>query len=140
MCKATLENIHEMAKQGAFKITLCHELFDGGNALTVRFLLAIKSMADESFRYKARYVIGGHFPSLIVDNNIIELYYDKLLDRTGENIIHKRHEKSWCICGSKGQNDELKGSIFSSEYFFSTDSSLVLSGGIPLVDRVWNNT
>ena len=32
----------------------------GANALTARFVLAIKSNADGQVKYKARYVIGGH--------------------------------------------------------------------------------
>ena len=39
---------------------LKEELPDGANALTARFVLAIKSKADDRIKYKARYVIGGH--------------------------------------------------------------------------------
>ena len=35
------------------------ELPEGANALTARFLLAIKCQADGPIEYKARYVIGG---------------------------------------------------------------------------------
>ena len=36
------------------------ELPNGANALTARFVLAIKSNTDGQVKYKARYVIGGH--------------------------------------------------------------------------------
>ena len=36
------------------------DLRDGANSLTARFVLAIKSTADGRYKYKARYVIGGH--------------------------------------------------------------------------------
>ena len=39
---------------------LKEELPDGANALTARFVLAIKSNVDGEIKYKARYGIGGH--------------------------------------------------------------------------------
>ena len=48
------------SNRGTFKVILREELPDGANALTARFVLAIKSNADGQVKYKARYVIGGH--------------------------------------------------------------------------------
>ena len=55
-----MSEVRDLLKRGSFKVILKEELPDGANALTARFVLAIKSNADGEIQYKARYVIGGH--------------------------------------------------------------------------------
>ena len=45
-------------------MVLKEELPDGANALTARFVLAVKSAVHGKIKYKARYVIGGNHDSL----------------------------------------------------------------------------
>ena len=52
--------IRDLIKRGTFKMLMREELPDGANALTARFVLAIKSTTDGQVKYKARHVIGGH--------------------------------------------------------------------------------
>ena len=60
MKSAISSEVRDLLKRGTFKVLLKEELPDGANALTARFVLAIKSNADGKIKYKARYVIGGH--------------------------------------------------------------------------------
>ena len=60
MRRAVMNEVRDLLKQGTFKVMLKEELPDGANALTARFVLAIKSNADSAIKFKARYVIGGH--------------------------------------------------------------------------------
>ena len=60
MNNAIKEEVRDLLRRGTFKVVLKEELPDGANALTARFVLAIKSNADGKIKYKARYVIGGH--------------------------------------------------------------------------------
>ena len=52
--------LQDLLRRRTFKFILKEELLDGANALTARFVLAIKSKAGEQVKYKARYAIGGH--------------------------------------------------------------------------------
>ena len=54
------EEVRDLLQRGTFKVMLKEELPDGANALTARFVSAIKSNADGQVKYKARYFIGGH--------------------------------------------------------------------------------
>ena len=60
MEQAKRAEVQELLKRGTFKVILRSELPNGANAITARFVLAIKSNADEKVKYKARYVMGGH--------------------------------------------------------------------------------
>ena len=60
MQKAILAEVRDLLRRGTFKVVLKEELPDGANALTARFVLAIKSTVDGKVKYKARYVMGGH--------------------------------------------------------------------------------
>ena len=60
MRRAVMSQMRDLLKRGTFKIMLDEELRDWANALTARFVLAIKSNADGEIKYKARYVIGDH--------------------------------------------------------------------------------
>ena len=60
MKSAIKSEVQEFRKGETLKTILKEELLDGANVLTARFVLAIKSSADGSTKYKARYVIGGH--------------------------------------------------------------------------------
>ena len=60
MLKAKLDEVSDQLRRGTFKVILKSELPDGANALTARFVLAIKSSTDDKIKYKARYVVGGH--------------------------------------------------------------------------------
>ena len=60
MRAAIYREVTDLLRRGTFKVILKEELPDGANALTARFVLAIKSNADGQIKYKARYVIGGH--------------------------------------------------------------------------------
>ena len=60
MLVAIREEVRDLSKRGTFKVLLKKELPDGANALTARFVLAIKSNADGETKYKSRYIIGGH--------------------------------------------------------------------------------
>ena len=60
MRQAVLDEVKDLLRRGTFKVILKGELPDGANALTARFVLAIKSSTDGKVKYKARYVIGAH--------------------------------------------------------------------------------
>ena len=64
MKDAISNEVRDLLRRGTFKVILKEELSDGANALTARFVLAIKSNADGQIKHKARYVIGGHRDSL----------------------------------------------------------------------------
>lgn len=64
MVAAKKREICELLSRGTFKVLLQEELPDGTNALTARFILAIKQAIDGEIKYKARYVIGRHRYSL----------------------------------------------------------------------------
>ena len=64
MLKAKLDEVSDLLRRGTFKVILKGELPDGANALTARFVLAIKSSIDDKIKYKARYVVGGHLDVL----------------------------------------------------------------------------
>ena len=60
MRQAALDEVIDLLKRGTFKVILKEELPCGANALTARFIPAIKSYTDGIIKYKARYIIGGH--------------------------------------------------------------------------------
>ena len=60
MRSAIRTEIRDLLRRGTFKVILNEKLPDGANALTARFVLAIKSSADGDVKYKARNVIGSH--------------------------------------------------------------------------------
>ena len=64
MKNAIKEEVGDLLRRGTFKVILKEELPDGANALTARFVLAIKSNADRQVKYKDRYIIGGHRDNL----------------------------------------------------------------------------
>ena len=55
-----MKEVRDLLQRGAFRVMLKEELPGGSNALTARFVLAIKSNADGAIKYKARYASGGH--------------------------------------------------------------------------------
>ena len=59
MRKAIYEEVRDLPKRKTFKVILKEELPDGADALTARFVLAIKSTIDGEVKYKARYVMDG---------------------------------------------------------------------------------
>lgn len=60
MKHAITDEIDDLLQQGTFKVIQKEDLTNDANALTVRFLLAIRTNAEVNIKYKARYVIGGH--------------------------------------------------------------------------------
>ena len=60
MQQSKLRKARDLLRRGTFKMILKSELPDGANALTARFVLAIKSSVDGRINYKASYVVGGH--------------------------------------------------------------------------------
>ena len=60
MHQAKMKEVRDLLQRGAFRVMLKEELPGGSNALTARFVLAIKSNADGAIKYIARYDIGGH--------------------------------------------------------------------------------
>lgn len=64
MKQAIMEEMRHLLLRATFKVILKKELPDGANALTDRFMLAIKSNTDSQVKYKARYVIGGHWEKI----------------------------------------------------------------------------
>ena len=60
MKEAIMKEVLYLLKHRTFKFLLKEELPDGANALTPRFVVAIKSNADGKIKYKARYVVDGH--------------------------------------------------------------------------------
>ena len=58
--EAKMKEVRDLLHRGTICVTLKEELRDGANALTVRFVLAIKSNVGGEIKCKARYVIGGH--------------------------------------------------------------------------------
>ena len=57
--KAIHSEVHDLARRGTVTLIPKSELPNGANAVTARFVLAIKSDADGKVKYKARYAIGG---------------------------------------------------------------------------------
>ena len=55
-----LQEVRDLLNRGTFKDILKEKLPEGANALTARFVLAIKSKIDGHIKFKARYVVGGH--------------------------------------------------------------------------------
>ena len=55
-----MQEVCDLLKRRTFKVMLKEKLPDGANALTARFVLAVKSNPDGDVKFKARYVIGGH--------------------------------------------------------------------------------
>ena len=55
-----MKEVQDLLKRGTFNVILKEELPDGANALTARFVLAIKSNADGEIKFRARYVMGAH--------------------------------------------------------------------------------
>ena len=53
MHAAMMSEVRDLLKRGTFKVILREDLPDGANALTARFVLAIKSDADGNIKYKA---------------------------------------------------------------------------------------
>ena len=64
MEEAKREEIKNLLDRGTFKIILTEDVPQDGNVLPGRFVLAIKSTDDGKTKYKARYVIGGHWDRL----------------------------------------------------------------------------
>ena len=60
MAAAIKEEVRDLLRRGTFKVILSEEIPDVANVLTARYVLAIKSKADGSIKFKTRYVIGGH--------------------------------------------------------------------------------
>ncbi len=55
-----MSEVQDLMSRGTFKVVDRSELPENPNALTPRFVLAMKSNEDDQLRFKARYVIGGH--------------------------------------------------------------------------------
>ena len=51
MREAIMSEVQDLLRRGTFKVILKEELPDGANALTVRFVLAIKSNANGKIKY-----------------------------------------------------------------------------------------
>ena len=60
MKEAMMNEVCDLLKHETFKVLLGEELRDGANALTARFVLAIKSNAEGKIQCKAGYVVGCH--------------------------------------------------------------------------------
>ena len=60
MKEAIKSEAQDLIRRGSFRVIPRKEIPDGANALTARFVLAIKSTADGDIKYKARNVVGGH--------------------------------------------------------------------------------
>ena len=60
MKAAIIQEVQGFLPRGTFKVILREEIPDGANALTARFVLAIKSNADGKIKFKAGYVIDDH--------------------------------------------------------------------------------
>lgn len=56
--KVIMAEVRDILERDTFKVILKEEIADGPNALTARYVLAIKSNAVEKFKYKARYATG----------------------------------------------------------------------------------
>ena len=64
MKAAIMQEVFGFLPRGTFKVILREELPDSANALTARFVLAIKSNADGKIKFKGKHVIGGHHEKL----------------------------------------------------------------------------
>ncbi len=64
MREAIQIEVRDQLHRETFKVIIREELPNGANALTARFVLAIKSNSDSEIKYKARYVIGGYSDTL----------------------------------------------------------------------------
>ena len=53
-----MNEVRDLLTRGTFKVVSKEELLDEANALTARFILAIKSNANGGTKCKARYLIG----------------------------------------------------------------------------------
>ncbi len=60
MKAAIMSEVQDLMRRDTFKVLDRIVLPQNANALTARFVLAIKSMDHGQLRFKARYVIGGH--------------------------------------------------------------------------------
>ena len=75
MIRIISSEVRDLLKRGTFKVLLQEELPDGANVLTARFVLAIKSNADNKVKYKARYGVGAtgtdsnHFWSTVLNRS-----------------------------------------------------------------------
>lgn len=60
MCDDGMFEVRDLLKWGTFKVICEKEIPDGDNALTARFVLAVKSDANSEIKVSAFSVIGGH--------------------------------------------------------------------------------
>lgn len=57
---AKREEVHQLMKQGTFKLILKEDIHPNANVLSARFLLSMKSTIHNKTKWKARDVAGGH--------------------------------------------------------------------------------
>ena len=64
MAKAIQDEVKDLPRRGTFKVILKKEILEDANILTARYVLAIKSTIDGKVKFKARYIVSGHWDML----------------------------------------------------------------------------
>jgi hypothetical protein len=52
------------------------------------------------------------FPSLVVDEDVIQIHHQKIISERSQDIIHHPHESFWGIRQTKGHDQPFKKTFF----------------------------
>jgi hypothetical protein len=52
------------------------------------------------------------FPSLVVDEDVIQIHQQKIISEMTQDIVHHPHEICWGIFQTKGHNQPFKNTLF----------------------------
>jgi hypothetical protein len=70
-------------------------------------------------------------PSSLEDDDVIQIYHDKIVGEGSQYIIHQPHESGWCICSAKGHDQQFEETLFRFEsclpYISWLDGNLVVA-------------
>jgi hypothetical protein len=47
-------------------------------------------------------------PSLVVNENVIQIHHYKIIGEWSQDIVHHPHESGWRICQTKGHDQPFK--------------------------------
>jgi hypothetical protein len=60
-------------------------------------------------------VLQVFFPSLVEEENVIQIYNHKEIGEEPQDVIHQPHEGGWGICQAKRHDQSLENSFFRHE-------------------------
>jgi hypothetical protein len=67
--------------------------------------------ADVGCAKPVEYVEVFH-PILVVDEDVIQIHYYKIIGERSYDIIHHSHKSCWSICQNKGHDQPFKKTFF----------------------------